>query len=104
MPRPLNNYTTTDAYNPNGEIVFTSRVNTFQIIVTGAAIYYQFAVNPPGGYPGTAPYVTNEAFIPPGRYTFDETDSHSNGGDGSFSACHVRSGKAGTPAQVSIQG
>lgn len=76
--------------------MFTPPKSSFAMIITNAAIYYQIAPDT-GVHPQGATYL-QEFFAPPGRYTFDESDSPT----GKISLCRVRSAITGTPAQVTI--
>lgn len=103
MPRPLNNYQTVDTYVAAGLVIFSPPVDSFTMIVTGAAVDYQVAASTgnrhaDGENPGP------ETFCPPGRYTFDAADSQGLGGNGKLAFIQVRSAVAGTPAQVTVQG
>lgn len=101
MPYPLNNYTTQDAYSSNGEVVFSPPKDSFNMIVTGAAIYYSLAASTGDRYTSGETYGL-EAFLPPGRYTFDADDSTAIGGNGKLAQVKVRSAVAATPAQVTV--
>lgn len=96
MPYPVNNGTTTDAYSDPLTMVLTPPRKTMSVVVTGAAVNYQFACTL--GLRDNEQY-TPETFIPPGRYFFDEGDLLP--GSDAFCRIRFRSAVTGTPAQVS---
>jgi hypothetical protein len=103
VPRPINNYTTQNAYTDAGTCIFDPAVQAFEVIVTTAVVFYQLRLSHPGVRAEGEPWGLEYA-LPPKSASFGAQDSVGLGGDGGLRGIRFRSFVAGTPAQVFVLG